>query len=51
MARNNANNAGYDPEGPANQNISGSNVRMPDNARQKPLNIKENSVSIRPPRV
>ena len=36
--------------GPANQSVGGKNVRIPDNARQKPLNIKENGVSMRPPR-
>lgn len=53
-AINNANNAanlGYDPEGPLHQNVGGQNIRIPDNANQQPLNIKENGVSARPPRV
>jgi len=48
---NNAANLGYDPEGPLHQNVGGQNIRIPDNANQKPLNIKENGVSARPPRV
>jgi len=36
-------------EGPLNQNVAGTPVRMPDAARQRPLNIKENGVSVRPP--
>jgi hypothetical protein len=35
--------------GPVNQKIRGNNVRIPNNERQKPLNIRENGVSVRPP--
>jgi len=43
------NSLGYDPEGPLHQTVAGNTVRIPDNARQKPLNIKENGVSVRLP--
>ncbi len=51
VAKNNAENLAYDPEGPLHQNINRQKIRIPGNAAQKPLNIKENGVSKRPPSV
>ena len=37
--------------GDENEPVSQGNTRLPDNARQKPLNIRENGVNVRPPSI